>query len=93
MGRAAGRRHAGVAPADAPGDGAGRPYFGELFTAHDVRDEVVDVLRQVTEAAGLPMPVYRPLPGVGRAGDHTEHLAPLLAELQSVARAHPEATW
>jgi ring-1,2-phenylacetyl-CoA epoxidase subunit PaaC len=39
------------------------------------------------------MPVYRPLPGSGRAGEHTEHLAPLLAELQSVARAHPEATW
>jgi ring-1,2-phenylacetyl-CoA epoxidase subunit PaaC len=39
------------------------------------------------------MPGYRPLPGSGRAGEHTEHLAPLLAELQSVARAHPEATW
>ncbi|MFF8012511.1 1,2-phenylacetyl-CoA epoxidase subunit PaaC [Streptomyces sp. NPDC007929] len=69
------------------------PYLGELFTAYDVRDEVVAVLRQVTEAAGLPMPVYRPLPGSGRAGEHTEHLAPLLAELQGVARAHPEATW
>ncbi|GAA2250789.1 1,2-phenylacetyl-CoA epoxidase subunit PaaC [Streptomyces indiaensis] len=69
------------------------PYLGELFTAYDVRDEVVAVLRQVTEAAGLPMPVYRPLPGSGRTGDHTEHLAPLLAELQGVARAHPEATW
>lgn len=69
------------------------PYLGELFTAHDARDEVVGVLRQVTEAAGLPMPVYRPLPGAGRAGEHTEHLAPLLAELQDVARAHPEATW
>jgi ring-1,2-phenylacetyl-CoA epoxidase subunit PaaC len=69
------------------------PYIGELFTAYDVRDEVVAVLRQVTEAAGLPMPVWRPLPGTGRDGEHTEHLAPLLAELQSVARAHPEATW
>ncbi|MFD8227266.1 1,2-phenylacetyl-CoA epoxidase subunit PaaC [Streptomyces massasporeus] len=69
------------------------PYLGELFTAHDVRDEVVTVLRQVTEAAGLPMPVYRPLPGSGRTGEHTEHLAPLLAELQGIARAHPEATW
>lgn len=69
------------------------PYLGELFRAYDVRDEVVAVLRQVTDAAGLPMPVYRPLPGSGRGGEHTEHLAPLLAELQSVARAHPEATW
>jgi ring-1,2-phenylacetyl-CoA epoxidase subunit PaaC len=69
------------------------PYLGELFTVCDVQDEVGAVLKQVTEAAGLPMPVYRPLPGSGRDGEHTEHLAPLLAELQSVARAHPEATW
>ncbi|MFJ7771189.1 1,2-phenylacetyl-CoA epoxidase subunit PaaC [Streptomyces sp. NPDC097107] len=69
------------------------PYLGELHTAYDVRDEVADDLRQVTEAAGLPLPVYRPLPGSGRAGEHTEHLVPLLAELQGVARAHPEATW
>ncbi|MEV5516183.1 1,2-phenylacetyl-CoA epoxidase subunit PaaC [Streptomyces flaveolus] len=69
------------------------PYLGELHAAYDVRDELTDVLRQVTEAAGLPMPVYRPLPGSGRDGEHTEHLAPLLAELQSVARAHPEAAW
>ncbi|MFB8757939.1 1,2-phenylacetyl-CoA epoxidase subunit PaaC [Streptomyces sp. NPDC059852] len=69
------------------------PYLGELFTAFDVRQEVVGDLKQVTDAAGLPMPVYRPLPGCGREGEHTEHLAPLLAELQGVARAHPEATW
>ncbi|MER6671637.1 1,2-phenylacetyl-CoA epoxidase subunit PaaC [Streptomyces sp. NPDC000983] len=69
------------------------PYLGELFTACDVRTEVVAVLRQVTEEAGLPMPVYRPCPGSGRDGEHTEHLAPLLTELQSVARALPGATW
>jgi len=69
------------------------PYLGELFTAFDVRQEVVADLKQVTDAAGLPMPVYRPLPGCGREGEHTEHLAPLLAELQGIARAHPEATW
>ncbi|MFD5234760.1 1,2-phenylacetyl-CoA epoxidase subunit PaaC [Streptomyces qaidamensis] len=69
------------------------PHFGELFTACDVRDEVAAVLRQVTEAAGLPEPAVASLPGSGRDGDHTEHLVPLLAELQSVARAHPEATW
>jgi ring-1,2-phenylacetyl-CoA epoxidase subunit PaaC len=34
-----------------------------------------------------------PVPGSGRNGEHTPHLAPLLAELQSVARAHPEASW
>ncbi|WP_329333773.1 phenylacetate-CoA oxygenase subunit PaaC [Streptomyces sp. NBC_00663] len=33
------------------------------------------------------------LAGSGRDGDHTRHLAPLLAELQSIARAHPDASW
>ncbi|WP_328507814.1 1,2-phenylacetyl-CoA epoxidase subunit PaaC [Streptomyces sp. NBC_00391] len=34
-----------------------------------------------------------PVPGSGRNGEHTPHLAPLLAELQSIARAHPDASW
>ncbi|EPD68998.1 MULTISPECIES: 1,2-phenylacetyl-CoA epoxidase subunit PaaC [unclassified Streptomyces] len=69
-------------------------HLGELFAAHDARTAVLAVLRQVTEAAGLTLPDVPPTPaGHGREGDHTAHLAPLLAELQSVARAHPEATW
>ncbi|WP_049568994.1 1,2-phenylacetyl-CoA epoxidase subunit PaaC [Nocardiopsis sp. SBT366] len=59
-----------------------------------VRDEVHDVLTQVLTAATLPAPEAFPRPVVaGRDGEHTEHLAPLLEELQSVAREHPEATW
>ncbi|MCZ9337511.1 phenylacetate-CoA oxygenase subunit PaaI, partial [Streptomyces sp. TRM76130] len=55
---------------------------------------VLGVLRQVTDAAGLALPEVPPhATGPGRRGRHTEHLAPLLAELQSVARADPEATW
>ncbi|MEW1780040.1 1,2-phenylacetyl-CoA epoxidase subunit PaaC [Streptomyces sp. NPDC086777] len=69
------------------------PYWAELFAAHDVRDAVLADLHQVLDAAGLPVPRVPPLPGQGREGEHTGHLAPLLAELQSVARAHPEATW
>jgi ring-1,2-phenylacetyl-CoA epoxidase subunit PaaC len=70
------------------------PYLGELFDAHDARDEVLAVLGQVVDAAGLPLPDTAPGgDGPGRGGRHTEHLAPLLEELQSVARAHPEATW
>ncbi|MFE7709649.1 1,2-phenylacetyl-CoA epoxidase subunit PaaC [Streptomyces sp. NPDC057486] len=69
-------------------------HLGELFEAHDARTEVLAVLRQVTTAAGLPLPdVPPPTAGSGREGNHTEHLAPLLTELQSVVRAHPEATW
>jgi ring-1,2-phenylacetyl-CoA epoxidase subunit PaaC len=29
----------------------------------------------------------------GKEGQHSEHLSYLLAEMQSVARAHPEGTW
>ncbi|MFJ8060354.1 1,2-phenylacetyl-CoA epoxidase subunit PaaC [Streptomyces sp. NPDC096142] len=70
------------------------PYIDELLTGDDeLRAEVLAVLRQVTDAAWLGLPEAAPVPGHGRDGDHTDHLAPLLAELQSVARAHPEATW
>jgi ring-1,2-phenylacetyl-CoA epoxidase subunit PaaC len=52
-------------------------------------------LLQVCEAAGLPTPFADAAPSSrrGRDGEHTEHLAPLLDELQSVARALPGATW
>ncbi|MFD9125992.1 1,2-phenylacetyl-CoA epoxidase subunit PaaC [Kitasatospora sp. NPDC059571] len=77
------------------------PYLGELLTGHtgfgvdpaQVEDEVTAVLRQVAEAARLTLREAVPLPGSGREGDRTEHLAPLLAELQGVARAHPGAVW
>ncbi|MFJ6655869.1 1,2-phenylacetyl-CoA epoxidase subunit PaaC [Streptomyces sp. NPDC091377] len=69
------------------------PYWEELFRAYDARAAVLGDLRQVLDAAGLALPEPAALPGDGRAGDHTAHLAPLLTELQSVARADPEATW
>ncbi|KAA5834380.1 1,2-phenylacetyl-CoA epoxidase subunit PaaC [Saccharopolyspora hirsuta] len=57
-------------------------------------DEVID---QVCTAATLQRPDVPALAGVGgrsgRDGIHTEHLGYLLAEMQSLARAHPEATW
>jgi ring-1,2-phenylacetyl-CoA epoxidase subunit PaaC len=76
-------------------------YLDELFTvggpfdpdAAEIRGEVEDVLRQVLDAAKLTVPTTAPSPGSGRDGRHTEHLAPLLTELQSEARADPEATW
>lgn len=73
------------------------PYLREVVTAHDAEESVLGVLHQVAEAATLSLPDVRgiaePAAGSGREGEHTGHLAPLLTELQSVARAHPEATW
>ena len=62
-----------------------------------LRDEVNAVLGSVLDAATLDRPGSAPMARVagksGRDGVHTEALGYLLAELQSVARAHPEATW
>jgi ring-1,2-phenylacetyl-CoA epoxidase subunit PaaC len=72
------------------------PYLSELFAARagvGVEHEVTETLRQVAEAAGLTLPRTAPPGRLGRDGHHTEHLVPLLAELQSVARAHPEGVW
>jgi ring-1,2-phenylacetyl-CoA epoxidase subunit PaaC len=55
------------------------------------------VLDEVLAAATLDRPHAVPLARVagrsGRDGVHTEAFGYLLAELQSVARAHPDATW
>ncbi|MFD9890603.1 1,2-phenylacetyl-CoA epoxidase subunit PaaC [Amycolatopsis sp. NPDC059027] len=81
------------------------PYVGELFETHPVelvdaatvRPEFDAVLDQALIAATLSRPEVGPLAGVsgrmGRDGVHTEQLGFLLAELQSVARATPGATW
>jgi len=63
----------------------------------DLRAEVDAVLDTVFAAAALDRPRAAPLARVagrsGRDGVHTEAFGYLLAELQSVARAHPDATW
>jgi ring-1,2-phenylacetyl-CoA epoxidase subunit PaaC len=60
----------------------------------ELRDEFDEVLGQVLAAATLNVPemAVRARTG-GRDGVHTGAMGALLAELQSVARAEPEATW
>ncbi|TDD93165.1 phenylacetate-CoA oxygenase subunit PaaI [Saccharopolyspora karakumensis] len=62
-----------------------------------VREEFDGVLAQVFQAATLERPDLPGKAGIaggtGRHGRHTEAMGYLVAELQSVARAHPEATW
>jgi ring-1,2-phenylacetyl-CoA epoxidase subunit PaaC len=63
----------------------------------DVRAEFDDVLEQVLARATLSVP-DRPGAGpiggrAGRDGVHTEALGHVLAEMQSLARQHPGATW
>jgi ring-1,2-phenylacetyl-CoA epoxidase subunit PaaC len=69
----------------------------ELVAPSGVRGEVDTVLDAVFELAGLDRPLAAALGAVagrrGRDGAHTEAMGYVLAELQSVARANPEATW
>ena len=62
-----------------------------------LRAEFDSVLTQVFHAAELPEPTGPTATSVagraGRDGVHTEALGHLLAEMQSVARAHPTGRW
>jgi ring-1,2-phenylacetyl-CoA epoxidase subunit PaaC len=62
-----------------------------------VADEVDVVLEQVLAMSGVDRPQGGALAGVrgrtGRHGLHTEALSLMLAEMQVVARAHPEGQW
>jgi ring-1,2-phenylacetyl-CoA epoxidase subunit PaaC len=62
-----------------------------------LRGEFDQVLDAVLTEATLDQPQGVPMAQVagktGREGVHTETFGYLLAEMQSVARAHPEATW
>ena len=54
------------------------------------------LVRDVIDSATLTVPHEVPRLAStrgGRTGAHTEHLGHLLAEMQSVARSHPGATW
>jgi ring-1,2-phenylacetyl-CoA epoxidase subunit PaaC len=85
------------------------PYAAELFEADDVVDRLVATriaadpreLRASWDAfvepalaeatLSLPQTAWRPTGG--RRGQHTERMGFLLAEMQSLHRAHPGATW
>jgi ring-1,2-phenylacetyl-CoA epoxidase subunit PaaC len=70
---------------------------GVAVSPPELRAEVDAVLDTVLAAATLDRPRAAPLARVagqaGRDGVHTEAFGYLLAELQSIARAHPDATW
>ena len=53
------------------------------------REQVLDVLSRAT----LAVPETAWMQRGGRAGRHTEHLGPMLAEMQVLQRTHPGAQW
>jgi ring-1,2-phenylacetyl-CoA epoxidase subunit PaaC len=83
------------------------PYVDELFRDDDLIDRLGSVavrpsslragfdavIAAVFAEAELAFPDVAPSSGGGRAGAHFPTLGYLLAEMQSLARRHPGATW
>ncbi len=72
---------------------------GRLATAGIVPDRAAlrpvwdRTIEHVLREAGLERPVAGGVRSGGRSGRHTGHLAPMLADMQTLARAHPGASW
>jgi ring-1,2-phenylacetyl-CoA epoxidase subunit PaaC len=85
------------------------PYTAELFEPADGEAELIETralprresirrhwsetLGRVLAEATLSMPEAGQQYSGGRHGQHTVHLARMLADMQSLARAHPGAIW
>lgn len=83
------------------------PFLAELFAPADpalvasgvavdpalLRATVLTRIEDVLAQATLVVPQVRDAVGGGRDGRHTEEMGYLLAEMQHLARSHPEATW
>jgi ring-1,2-phenylacetyl-CoA epoxidase subunit PaaC len=85
------------------------PYVGELFESGEIERELVeagiapdraeqrqawiDVVDRVLAEAGLARPDTGAINHRGGREGHHVHLADMLADMQSLARAHPGATW
>jgi ring-1,2-phenylacetyl-CoA epoxidase subunit PaaC len=85
------------------------PYVPELFEDDDIdhaaaesglgpraselRQGWEDELQAVLAEALLQPPQATPFRSTGRRGVHSEHMGYLLAEMQSLQRAHPGAVW
>lgn len=58
----------------------------------EIKEDWLTHLTPVLHDVGLTLPGTAPIEG-GRRGQHTEHLAALLNDMQLVFRTDPEATW
>jgi ring-1,2-phenylacetyl-CoA epoxidase subunit PaaC len=69
------------------------PMVGELQLSQEADAALVDVFAEATLTRPAPVPAATVAGKAGRDGTHTEAMGYILAEMQSLARAHPGATW
>lgn len=84
-------------------------YTGELFEMYDldailvnqnigidlnlIKSKTLDFYQSVLQASEITIPNVDFMQTGSRQGIHTEHLGHLLAEMQYLQRAYPDATW
>ena len=76
-------------------------FTGEMFVAApyeeiavaNLKDDWMKKVQEVFEEATLEIPKGSWFQSGGKEGKHTEHLGYLLAEMQYLQRAYPNATW
>ncbi len=84
------------------------PFTTEFFSASETDDDVesgigaawsvlegpwLGAVRPVLEIAMLQLPVRTSFLSHGKEGLHSEHMTPLLAEMQTLQRAYPNCRW
>ena len=85
------------------------PYTQEFWLLADYEEQAVseavavdprtveaswhEIVAHVVSEAGLRLPDSGGHRSTGKCGVHSEHLSYLLADMQSLARAHPEGVW
>jgi len=72
---------------------AGLVADGVAVDPASLRDGVLTRVEAVVAEATLTVPQVSAAVGGGRRGLHTEEMGYLLAEMQHLARSHPEAAW
>jgi ring-1,2-phenylacetyl-CoA epoxidase subunit PaaC len=85
------------------------PYTGEMFEADEIEQGLIEAgiavdragirlrwqctLAPILAEANLRLPAGEWMQSGGRTGRHSEHLGHILAELQFLQRAYPDARW
>ncbi|MBC7597821.1 MAG: phenylacetate-CoA oxygenase subunit PaaC [Polaromonas sp.] len=69
------------------------PAAGEATDVTALRAHWDKLVNDALHEAGLSRPALQTSLPHGNAGQHSDHLWPLLADMQSLARAHPQAQW
>ncbi len=66
---------------------------GMIYDAPAVKERWMAEVKRVLDEAGLKMPEAEWMQSGGKTGFHSEHLGFILAEMQFLQRAYPDAEW